>query len=571
MSAIDSYWHAPVAATQSYDGSRIRLILDSIGAPIYIRDNTGRYLYANRKAVEFLGPQADSPSELQAMGKLMDAAIEHEQQTLLLRHQTTSYERLISRNTGKEHSFQAVRIPLLNDAGDVEAICSILTDTTDREYAYHLSFYDHLTKLPNRQMLMQRLTHALGCAHEHDSVNALLVLDLDKFKIINDAHGLEVGDYVLQEVGQLLMANTRERDTVARISADEFMILLMHVGPDIDTGARNARKLAEKLQRALAGMNLEFDGKSCVLGASIGLTMLQSGVSTLDDVVREADIAMSRARQQGGNSVVFYDSSIQYEQERRIWLEHDLTQALHTQQLSMHLQPQYTDEGIICGAELLARWHHPERGEIPPGQFIPLAEESGLINHLSKWTLLTACNTVKALKELGHEYPLSLNISPKWLMSPDFVQTVAATLAQTQTCGKQLIFEVTEGVLIHDTLLTARNMAELQRLGIRFSVDDFGTGYSNLVYLKRLPLYELKIDRSLVKDLPHDPGSVVIAQLILTMAGKLDLRVVAEGVETKSQSDFLLSNNCNALQGYFLARPLPVDDWLEQIRAQQSS
>lgn len=277
-------------------------------------------------------------------------------------------------------------------------------------------------------------------------------------------------------------------------------------------------------------------------------------------------MAMYRAKQSGRNRVTFYEQDMQSDVEQRLWLEHDLTQALHTPQLSMYLQPQYGSDARVTGAELLARWSHPTRGPVSPALFIPIAEETGLINHLGEWVLNEACSLLLRLQSAGETYPLSINVSPKRLMEPGFLEYVQDTLTRTGAPGNRLIFEITEGVLIHDIHNTARRMKELNLLGIRFSIDDFGTGYSNLAYLKRLPLYELKIDKSLVQDIPADPDSSAIAQLILAMASQLDLRVVAEGVETQAQADFLFENNCHALQGYLLARPMPIPTWLEGIR-----
>ncbi|HUH39918.1 MAG TPA: EAL domain-containing protein [Castellaniella sp.] len=550
---------------------RLTTILDTVDALIYIKDRQRRYLYVNQKVCDFFGLTASDllmrrNHELMDDSQTVDTIEASDRQAFQQETRITRQERLTALRTGVTHSFLSTKIPLRNAQGTVEAVCAILTDTTDRdqaeEQAHRLTFYDTLTDLPNRRMLISRMEQTLNSARDGTAFGAILILDLDNFKKINDARGHSVGDQILCEVARRLVANTRERDTVSRVSGDEFMVLLTQLGADIGVCARNAMAVAEKLRVALIGNPLMIEGRPCVLSGSIGLSMLQARSDTVDTVMREADLAMHRAKQRGGNCVIFYEQDIQSEVERRLWLEHDLTAALNTPQLSMHVQPQFAQGGRVTGAELLMRWTHPVRGPVSPTLFIPMAEETGLIGHLGEWTLRVACQLLLDLQQRNEIYPISINVSPRRLMDPSFIQSVRTTLERTGAPGNRLIFEITEGVLIHDIHLTAQRMAELNRLGIRFSIDDFGTGYSNLAYLKRLPLYEIKIDKSLVQDIPNDPDSMAIAELILAMAGKLDLRVVAEGVETQPQADFLLLHECDALQGYLLARPMPIETWL---------
>ncbi|MER1967452.1 EAL domain-containing protein [Castellaniella sp. GW247-6E4] len=558
---------------------RLNTILDTVDAMIYIKDRERRYLYANRKVCEFFGLSVSDlvmrrDRELLDDASTADTIEQSDQQVLHLEQRVALQERLTSATTGKQHTFLSIKVPLRNAEGSVEAVCAILTDTTDRvqaeEQVHRLAFYDTLTDLPNRRMLISRLEQALESASSGQVFGALLILDLDNFKKINDTRGHVVGDRILQEVARRLVARTRERDTVSRVSGDEFMVLLTLLGTGIEESARNAMSVAEKLRLALLDDPLVVDGKPSVLSASIGLTLLQARSTSIDDVMREADMAMHRAKERGGNCVVFYEQDIQSEVEQRLWLEHDLTLALNTPQLCMHLQPQYAQGGRVTGAELLTRWNHPTRGAVSPALFIPLAEETGLINHLSDWTLEVACQVLLDLQALDETYPISLNISPKRLMDPNFVQYVRDILERTGAPGNRLIFEITEGVLIRDAHATMQRLDEITRLGIRFSVDDFGTGYSNLASLKRVPLYELKIDKSLVQDIPNDPDSMAIAQLILAMAEQLGLQVVAEGVETQPQADFLFQHDCDALQGYLMARPMPIDAWLDCVRKRRA-
>jgi EAL domain-containing protein (putative c-di-GMP-specific phosphodiesterase class I) len=337
----------------------------------------------------------------------------------------------------------------------------------------------------------------------------------------------------------------------------------------VGEAARDAMHVAEKLRIAIANKAFVVLGKPAYVTVSIGMTLIHVQSQSIDVVMREADMATYRAKSQGGNQVTFYEQDLQTEVEQRLWLEHDLLQALNTPQISLHIQPQFGADGRVTGAELLARWNHPTRGQVSPALFIPIAEETGLINLLGEWSLTVACQTLMKLQQLGETYPISLNVSPKRLMEPHVVDYVRDTLEKFKAPGNRLIFEVTEGVLIQDILTVAERMQALSLMGIRFSIDDFGTGYSNLAYLKRLPLYELKIDKSLVQDLPDDEENVAIVQLILAMADRLNLRVVAEGVETEEQSAFLFEHQCHALQGFLLARPMPIETWLDTVQARR--
>lgn len=559
--------------------SRLNTILGSIDAMISIKDRNLRYLYGNQKTCAFFGLAptdllGQQDAELVTDQQSLATMARTDQQALQIEERVVVEELLKPNLSDTAHTFLSIKIPLRNRAGAVEAICTISTDITDRaqteEVTHRLKFYDTLTNLPNRHLLLDRLAHTLDAVKQGQSTGALLILDLDNFKKINDVRGHSIGDRLLRATADRLLSATRDRDTISRVSGDEFVLLLNQLGPNAEEGARNAMTIAEKI-RLIMQEPFILDDKPCVASVSIGLTLLHRHSGTIDDVMREADMAMYRAKQSGRNRVTFYEQDMQSDVEQRLWLEHDLMQALHTPQLSMYLQPQYGDDGRVTGAELLARWSHPTRGSVSPALFIPIAEETGLISHLGEWALNEACSLLLRLQSAGETYPLSINVSPKRLMEPGFLEYVQDTLTRTGAPGNRLIFEITEGVLIHDIHNTARRMKELNLLGIRFSIDDFGTGYSNLAYLKRLPLYELKIDKSLVQDIPADPDSSAIAQLILAMASQLDLRVVAEGVETQAQADFLFENNCHALQGFLLARPMPIPTWLDGIRIRSGS
>jgi diguanylate cyclase (GGDEF)-like protein/PAS domain S-box-containing protein len=561
-----------------FNERRFEAILGSIDACVCTKDREQRYLYANPQLEAFYGVQEGAlighrDEDFLKDPATMEAINASDQAVLNTRKRQVTQPEIVPPGATESHTFLSIKAPLLNADGTVDAICTVATDITDRvraeASAHRLAYYDILTNLPNRRQALLRLEELLKKARERQATGALLVLNLDSFKKINDLHGHQSGDQLLCGVSERLRQATRDRDLVARTSADEFVVLLDGLGHPVGEAARDAMHVAEKLRLAIANKAFVVLGKPAYVTVSIGMTLIHVQSGSIDVVMREADMATYRAKSQGGNQVTFYEQDLQTEVEQRLWLEHDLLQALNTPQISLHIQPQFGADGRVTGAELLARWNHPTRGQVSPALFIPIAEETGLINLLGEWSLTVACQTLMKLQQLGETYPISLNVSPKRLMEPHVVDYVRDTLEKFKAPGNRLIFEVTEGVLIQDILTVAERMQALSLMGIRFSIDDFGTGYSNLAYLKRLPLYELKIDKSLVQDLPGDEENVAIVQLILAMADRLDLRVVAEGVETEEQSAFLFEHQCHALQGFLLARPMPIETWLDTVRARR--
>ncbi|MCZ4328980.1 EAL domain-containing protein [Castellaniella denitrificans] len=558
---------------------RLGAILDAIDASVSIKDLDRRYTFANRKHEEFLGLDEGRLIGLRDDEVLADADslanIRRGDQAVIESRERSVSQVTVRPRNGEPRTFLTIKAPMRAPDGALEAICTVATDITERlraeETAHHLAVYDTLTGLPNRRTALAHLAQMLESARQGRPIGALLLIDLDGFKRINDMHGHGTGDEVLRGIADRLRASVRDRDLVSRVSADEFIVLLNGLGDHISDAARNAMHVAEKIRLAICNSAFSIQDKPAYVTGSIGLTLIQGEGQTSDTVMREADMATHRAKQHGGNQVTFYERGLQSEVEQRLWLEHDLLQAIGTPNLTLHVQPQFGRDGRVTGGELLARWNHPTRGAVSPALFIPIAEETGLIGLLGSWSLRFACDALLALQEAGETYPLSLNVSPRRLMEPQFIESVRDTLANKGIPGNRLIFEITEGVLIQDMQAVAQRMQALSRLGIRFSIDDFGTGYSNLAYLKRLPLYELKIDKSLVQDIPNDSDSIAIVQLILAMADQLNLRVVAEGVETESQSRFLFEHDCHALQGYLLARPMPLEAWLDVVRTRRRS
>ena len=460
-----------------------------------------------------------------------------------------------------------VTTSIYNDHADQIYISMVLRDITERKKAEadinQLAFFDTLTGLPNRRLLIDRLEQALVNAWRTGLIGALMFIDLDRFKSINDARGHAVGDAVLKHVAQNLTGLLRQNDTLSRIGGDEFVVLVTGVANDLDRAAQAAMVVAEKMHDALAVPTM-IGEHAFTVSASIGVTLVPKHGQTAEDLLREADTAMYRAKKAGRNRTAFFELAMQAEVEERLGMERDLGIAASKGHLEMYIQPQVDNQGTTVGGELLMRWTHPVKGAISPAVFIPVAEESGLILALGKWALYEGCRTLVRLEKAGRAIPLSINISPHQFRQVNFVEQVKTALAQFGANPSHLLFEVTESLLIENLDETVARMLEITDLGIRFSIDDFGTGYSSLSYLKRLPLFELKIDKSFIKDTPGDRDDTAIVQSILSMAKHLRLRVVAEGVETREQADFLMATGCDVMQGYLFARPMAISAWLQR-------
>jgi diguanylate cyclase (GGDEF)-like protein/PAS domain S-box-containing protein len=463
---------------------------------------------------------------------------------------------------GEPYWVEMEMVPFSGEGGRNTHWVFVARDITERrKFAndiHRLAFFDVLTGLPNRRLLMDRLERLLAQAHAGAGFGALMFIDLDHFKYINDARGHATGDALLKHAAERLSRLVRKDDTVARLGGDEFVVLLAHLGHDFEAATAGALGVAEKVRLALTS-DFDIDGQQYNSSASIGVALLPHAGQSAHDVLREADTAMYRAKNSGRNGVALFEATMQAEMEQRLTLERELATALERGELAMHMQLQVNRDGTPVGAELLMRWQRADGSMVRPDVFIPMAEASGLIVPLGQWALRQACLGWLRLAAAGHPLPLSVNVSPTQFRQHDFVSQVAAVLAETGAPADQLIFEVTEGLLVENLEETIARMHELAALGIRFSIDDFGTGYSNLAYLKRMPLYELKIDQSFIRDTPSDPNDAAIVQSILAMAGHLGLRVVAEGVETQAQAEFLSANGGAEMQGYLFARPAPLD------------
>jgi diguanylate cyclase (GGDEF)-like protein/PAS domain S-box-containing protein len=431
-----------------------------------------------------------------------------------------------------------------------------------------LAFYDTLTQLPNRRLLGDRLRQSLAAVGRSGAHGAVLFVDLDDFKRVNDTRGHQLGDQVLIEAAARLKACLRADDTLARVGGDEFVVILER----LDTDPRQAAARAdEAAQRVMSALSKPFDlpGLRFHSSASIGVSMFGRAQDRVEDVLRHADSAMYRAKAAGRGTVRFYDPAMQVALESRAALETDLRRALSEGQLRLAYQAQVDAGNRRVGAEVLLRWQHPERGPIPPMDFIPLAEETGLIVPIGQWVLETTCMQLAgwARKPATRDLRLSVNVSARQFRQPDFVQRVERALTDNAADPARLRLEITESLLLDNINDCIAKMQSLKSIGVGFSLDDFGTGYSSLSYLKRLPLDELKIDRSFIRDIATDPSDAVIVQTIIGMANNLGLTVIAEGVETAEQVAFLGRNGCGAYQGWFFGRPVPLKDFEAALEA----
>ncbi len=448
--------------------------------------------------------------------------------------------------------------------GAVTHFVATMSDISQRKAAEdeikQLAFYDALTHLPNRRLLTDRLKQAMTTSARSGHGGALLFIDLDNFKTLNDTLGHDKGDLLLQQVADRLVRCVREGDTVSRFGGDEFVVMLEGLGDNLEDAATQTRTVGEKILTILT-QPYQLAGYKHHSTSSIGATLFQGSRDSLDELLKQADLAMYQAKDAGRNVLRFFDQGMQAVANARASLEADMHQALRSNEFILYYQPQVDRDGQLTGAEVLVRWQHPRHGLVPPAEFIPLAEETGMILPLGHWVLETACTQLVAWAsrpELAH-LTLAVNISARQFRHPDFADQVLAVLDQTGAKPKRLKLELTESLLLEDVADIIAKMSKLKASGVGFSLDDFGTGYSSLSYLKRLPLDQLKIDQSFVRDVLTDPNDAAIARTIVALAQSMGLTVIAEGVETEAQRAFLASEGCFAYQGYLFGRPGPVE------------
>ncbi|MGB4063115.1 MAG: EAL domain-containing protein [Azonexus sp.] len=553
--------------------SLMRAIVDNTPVEYWARDLEGRCIMENALVVEHWGSLLGKRPE--------DSGVSPEELALWQENNRRVYqgevveEEVEYQVDGQTRIFNNLVAPIKVD-GQTIGIVGFNQDITERkrneEEIHRLAFYDSLTHLPNRRLMFDRLEQVLIGSARRNRHGALLLIDLDNFKYLNDTHGHEVGDQLLVEVANRLKTCIRQGDTAARLGGDEFVVILEDIDGAAD-GAIQAELIAGNIQAQLnhpfslvrgpEGFSIDYRCAS-----SIGIAQFDGTTFTAKELLRRADTAMYQAKAAGRNTLRFFDPEMQAAVTHRAALETELRKAIDEQQFHLCFQVQMDQFGRPTGSEVLLRWVHPTRGIISPASFIPLAEETGLIVPIGHWVLATACRQLATWSQQPATAGLTLavNVSASQFRQAKFTEQLRDLLLQTGAPAKRLKLELTESMLLEDTEAIIGRMAELKQLGIRFSLDDFGTGYSSLAYLKRLPLNQLKIDQSFVRDVLTDPNDAAIAETIVALGNSLGLDVIAEGVETEAQWRFLASVGCLNYQGYLFGRPMPLLEFEEFLQ-----
>jgi diguanylate cyclase (GGDEF)-like protein/PAS domain S-box-containing protein len=559
------------AAERLSNEARMRLqasLLDQAHDAISVTGVDGRVTFWNRGAQRLFGWAAQEVCGKTKAELAIGAAADFEEiYRTVLEHGEWTGEIAKKRKGGAEVMVASHLTLVRDDDGRPQSILEIETDITQRKHVEQqvlkLAFYDPLTQLPNRRLLLDRLGHALAACARTGRSGALLFLDLDNFKSLNDTLGHDKGDQLLKLVARRLQAQVpRASDTVARHGGDEFVIVLEDLSGDEQAAAAAAEVVAEKIQHVFE-TPFELGEHHVHSSASVGVAMFDRRVTDTDEMLKRADLAMYQAKASGRNVVRFFDQRMQTLVEARVKLEGELRTGVQRGQFCLRYQRQTDDTGRTVGAEALVRWSHPNQQLVLPSQFIPLAEETGLILGLGRWVIETACQQLVSWADDPRtaNVTLAVNVSARQFRQPDFVDNVLEIVDRTGADPARLKLELTESLLIENFEHTIENMKALKAKGISFALDDFGTGYSSLSYLKRLPLDQLKIDQSFVRDVLTDPNDAAIARTILGLGQTLGMDVIAEGVETQKQRDFLAEHGCRTFQGYFFGTPVAAHEF----------
>lgn len=450
---------------------------------------------------------------------------------------------------------------LTSQKAEITRYIGIYSDISDRKSSeqqiYRLAYYDALTELPNRVLFMDRLKHSLPRGKRNRHLSAVLFMDLDRFKSVNDSLGHDHGDLLLKQTAIRLQGILRKEDTIARMGGDEFTVLLEGF-EDRDAAESTVAAIANKIIAEL-GKPFMLRGHEVYIGVSIGITLYPDDGIGADELLKNADMSMYYAKQNGRNNFKFYTQEMGINSIEELQLESYLRRALENNEFDLHFQPQVVGNGDqIVGTEALLRWRHPKLGMVPPVKFIPIAEQNGLIGSIGAWVLREACRVQKKWMDAGFAtYRMAVNLSAGQFRQPNLAEFVESVLDEIGLAPQFLELEITESILMEDTESTRETLHQLSQLGVGLAVDDFGTGYSSLAYLKRFPISALKIDRSFVSDITNDTNDAAISSAIIAMANSLGLKVIAEGVETKAQMNFLRRQGCHEMQGFYFSEPLP--------------
>ncbi len=565
---VQALAHAELASRAARESeSRFRAVFNQAAVGMaQVHSAQGGVVRANQRFCELLGYDSEEIASLHMQDVIHPEDLPGNQALLarLIAGEIPEYrlEQRFRRKDGSQVWVDVTVSAMRGGDGPVRYHIVVVQDITERrnteDELHYLAYNDLLTGLPNRRLLMDRLEQALVMSARHQTCGAVLLLDLDQFKTLNETRGHEAGDQLLRGVAERLRRCVGSGDTLARQGGDEFVAVLRELGGTSEEAAAHAEEVA---QRMLAALHEPFEldgGEPHHTTLSIGVTVFGSHGEAAEDLIKHSELAMYEAKAAGRNTLRFYDPQMQAAVAARVQLEADMRVGLATGQFELYYQPKMAD-GRIRGAEALLRWRHPQRGFVSPAEFIPLAEDCGLILQLGQWVLHTACAQLAAWS--GHpllgELALAVNVSPRQFHESGFVAQVLQALAGSGAEARRLRLELTEGMLLQDMEDTIAKMVQLRGYGVGFALDDFGTGYSSLAYLKRLPLHELKIDQGFVRDVLTDPNDAAIARTIIALGSSLGLEVVAEGVETEAQRAFLERHGCRAWQGYLLAPPLP--------------
>jgi diguanylate cyclase (GGDEF)-like protein/PAS domain S-box-containing protein len=544
-------------------------ILDNVGDAVITISTTGLVETFNKAAAQMFGH-----TESEVLGRNVKQLMPEPHRTLHDRYLSTYLATGRTHVMGAPRDLEACRkdgrlfpirltVSKVDSGGRITFIGLMRDMTQDKrqlEAVHRLAFYDPLTGLPNRRLLMDRLKQALLNSARSAAHGSLMFLDLDHFKQLNDSLGHDIGDLLLAQVAQRIQTCVRECDSLARLGGDEFVILLEGLSVQATEAAAEAEEIAAKILKALRAP-YRLDKHDYTSTPSIGIVLFLDSLEPVETLLKKADLAMYQAKAAGRNAARFFDSAMQAAAFARAELEQELRQGLIAYQFVLHYQIQVGDDGLTQGAEALVRWNHPRLGLVQPSQFIPLAEETGMILPLGQWVLEAACAQLRvwSKKPATAHWTLSVNVSACQFAKPDFVASVAAALAHSSVPPNRLKLELTEGTLVGDVADVTAKMEALKVFGVDLSLDDFGTGFSSLSQLKRLPLAQLKIDKSFVRDVLTSPSDAMIARTILALGHNLGLTVIAEGVETADQHEALARMGCNAFQGFYFSRPVPPD------------
>lgn len=549
--------------------------LDSISQGILIADASRQTTYLNKAIEEITGYSegeliGKGSSLLEGLGT--DSETMNELRTTLDAGLSWHGEVLNYRKSGTPFWNELSVIPIKDDKENITNFVSLQKDVSERktssEKIEYLSFYDHLTDLPNRRLLIDRLNHAFASSQRSDREGAVLFIDLDNFKDVNDTLGHNIGDLLIQQIAKRLGSCMRAGDTVARLGGDEFVVVLEALSVQRIEAAKQVSAIGEKI---LAALNKPYQLETHEYrgSCSIGAVLFYDHKHSAEELLKRADIALFRSKNAGRNTLTFFNQEMQDAINERVAIGQEMRIALEGQQFILHYQRQVDSEDHIFGAEALIRWQHPQRGLLSPAQFISLAEEeAGLILPITQWVLETACAQIKAWEKgvLTRDLVLSVNITAKQFHQVDFVAQIKTLLKKYDINPKLLKLELTESTLLNSTEDAITLMNTINEIGVRFSLDDFGTGYSSLQYLKRLPISQVKIDQSFVRDIVTNGSDKVIVRTIVVMAQSLGIRVIAEGVETEEQRQLLLDGGCTQYQGYLFGRPMPIEQFEELLK-----